>query len=91
MAVITTDYCGKTPDRSSRNAVLLNCMVHSRDGGPGGIKLCPAGQVKSKVRKSLAFHADDCRFYPTGSRATPELFKGKSEILRSAFLGRSFK
>lgn len=66
-------------------------MGHSREGGQGGIKLCPAVQVKSRVRKSLAFHANDCRFYPTGNRTTPERYKEKSEIFRSAFLGRSLE
>lgn len=31
---------------------------------------------KSKVRKSLVFRAKDYRFYPTGKRATLELFRG---------------
>ena len=78
----STDSCGKTGDRSCRNAVLLDCMGHSREGRRG-IKLCPAVQVKSKVMKSLVFHANDCIFYLMSKRATWELFKEESEIFRS--------
>ena len=70
-------------DRSRRNAVLLDCTGHSREGGRR-IKLCPAVQVKSKVMKSLTFHANDCIFYLMSQRAAWELFKEESEIFRSA-------
>lgn len=46
------------------------------------IKLCPAVQVKSKVIKSLAFHANaDCIFYLMSKRATWELLKKRVKYL----------